>query len=147
MAESSLLADIGSMLSGVGTIFAIFVAYKVHSTQKQLTQRQLLLPLWEYMSNISEIKPNAPIALDIIKAVNTLELVALCCEGNMVDEDIIKRTFKDQFIKHFENIRDCQKIPSYHLNGREILKENRAATAFYNKLEQDRIEHDRIKRL
>ena len=95
---TAVSAAAGAVLSGVATTIAIIVAYKVHQNQKLLSQRQLLLPLWDYMATLSKIDSNTPVTPDVIKVVNTLELVALCCEGGMIDEKVIRRTFKDQFI-------------------------------------------------
>lgn len=85
---TAISAAAGAVLSGVATTIAIIVAYKVHQNQKLLSQRQLLLPLWDYMATLSKIDSNTPVTPDVIKVVNTLELVALCCEGGMIDEKL-----------------------------------------------------------
>lgn len=131
----------------MATIIATVVAYKVHKNQKLLAQRQLLLPLWDYMSTLSEIDANKPVAPDVIKAVNTLELVALCCEGGMIDKSVVKRTFKDQFLEHYDNVRKCRSIPGLQCDGEDLLKQNRAATEFYNYLDRARLSQDRINKM
>lgn len=136
----------GAVLSGVATTIAIVVAYKVHQNQKLLSQRQLLLPLWDYMATLSKIDSNNPIAPDVIRVVNTLELVALCCEGGMIDDKIIRRTFKDQFIMHYEDIKRCRSILGLTIDGESLLKQNKAATEFYNSLEIERLSQDRVQR-
>lgn len=132
------------MLSGIATIIAVVVAYKVHQNQKLLAQRQLLLPLWDYMSTLSTIDADEPVTPDVIKVVNTLELVALCCEGGMVDKRVVKRTFREQFIDHYEQVKRCRNIPGLQCDGEGLLKQNRAATEFYRYLEQERLAQDRI---
>ncbi|PJX12712.1 hypothetical protein CWI66_16225 [Halomonas sp. 141] len=140
----SVLTALGTLLSGIATTIAIVVAYKVHMNQKLLSQRQLLLPLWEYMATLSKIDPNEPITPDVVKVVNTLELVALCCEGGMVDERVVKRTFREQFIERYEEVKKCSSLKDLDCSGEDILKQNRAATEFYNTLEQERLSQDRI---
>ncbi|MGL6429725.1 MULTISPECIES: DUF4760 domain-containing protein [Aeromonas] len=140
------IAAVGALLSGLATMMGIVVAYKVHRNQKLLSQRQLLLPLWEYMSTLSKIDDTKPITSDVIKVVNTLELVALCCEGGMIDELIIRRTFKEQFMEHYESIERCLILPGLKLNGKQLLKENKAASQFYMSLESERLSSDRIKK-
>ena len=133
------------MLSGIATIVAVVVAYKVHQNQKLLAQRQLLLPLWDYMSTLSAIDAEDPIAPDVIKVVNTLELVALCCEGGMIDKKVVKRTFSEQFVEHYEQVKRCRSIiPGLKYDGEGLLKQNRAATEFYRYLEQERLAQGRI---
>lgn len=139
-----VISAIGSFISGIGTVLGILIAYLVHKNQKLLTQRQLLIPLWEHISNISDIDPKNPITPDIISAVNKLELVALCCEGGMIDERIIMRTFKDQFMKHYENISRCQEIPNLNCDGDKLLKENKATIQFYKKLVNQYEASDRL---
>ena len=141
-----IVSSVGAILSGVATTLAIIVASIVHRNQKLLAQRQLLLPLWDHMATLNRIDPNKPITPDLIKIVNTLELVALCCEGGMIDEDVIKRTFKEQFIMHYESVRKCQNIPGLSEDGDILLKQNRAATQFYNSLEQERLDQGRVKK-
>ena len=142
----SIASTAGAILSAVATIIAIIVAYRVHKNQKLLAQRQLLLPLWDHMATLSKIDHKHPITADIIKVVNTLELVALCCEGGMIDESVIRRTFKDQFIMHYQDIKNCLAIPGLSDNGEALLKQNRAATQFYNSLEQEWLAQDRVKK-
>ena len=143
---TAVSAAAGAVLSGVATTIAIIVAYKVHQNQKLLSQRQLLLPLWDYMATLSKIDSNTPVTPDVIKVVNTLELVALCCEGGMIGEKVIRRTFKDQFIVHYDDVKRCRSIPGLSVDGEGLLKQNRAATEFYNSLESERLSQDRVQR-
>lgn len=140
----SFFSALGAVLSGLATIVAVVVAYKVHKSQKLLAQRQLLLPLWDYMSTLNSIDIENPIAEDVIKAVNTLELVALCCEGEMIDDKVVKRTFREQFIKHYEDIKNCSNIQGIDEDGRGLLKQNPSAELFYRKLDEERVSRDRI---
>ena len=139
-----ILTAIGVLFSGFATLLGVFVAYKVHQNQKLLSQRQLLLPLWEYISTLSEIDSKSPITPDVIKVVNTLELVALCCEGGMLDEQVIRRTFKDQFMKHYESIERCTGIPGLNIDGKKLLLENKATSLFYQKLHEERLSMDKM---
>ena len=144
MALLEVISAIGTLLSGVAAAIGITVAYKVHQNQKLLSQRQLLLPLWEYMSTLSKIDPRAPVTPDVVKVANTLELVALCCEGGMIDEKVIRRTFKDQFMEHYETVEKCASLPGLPIDGKELLKQNKAAVQFFNSLNAERLSQDRI---
>jgi hypothetical protein len=144
MALLEIISTIGTLLSGVAAVIGINVAYKVHQNQKLLSQRQLLLPLWEYMSTLSKIDPRNPVTPDVVKVANTLELVALCCEGGMIDEKVIRRTFKDQFMEHYESIEKCASLPGLLIDGKELLKQNKAAIQFFNSLNVERLSQDRI---
>lgn len=139
-----IISSIGTLLSGVAAVIGINVVYKVHQNQKLLSQRQLLLPLWEYMSTLSKINPKNPVTPDVVKVANTLELVALCCEGGMIDEKVIRRTFKDQFMEHYEAVEKCASLPGLSIDGKELLKQNKAAVQFFNSLNAERLSQDRI---
>lgn len=143
---TSIASSIGAILSGIATTIAIIVAYRVHKNQKLLAQRQLLLPLWDHMATLSKIDHDKPVSPEVIKVVNTLELVALCCEGGMIDESVIRRTFKEQFMMHYEDVKKCRVIPGLSEDGETLLKRNRAATQFYISLEQEHLGQDRVKK-
>lgn len=140
----AIVSAVGALLSGTATAAAVYVSYHVQKNQKLLSQRQLLLPLWDHMASLSDIDPDKPVVPDIIKVVNTLELVALCCEGGMVDKTVIMRTFRDQYIKHYENIERCKKLPILEIDGKSLLLQNRAAVVLYTQLNQERLNQDRI---
>ncbi|MGH7293468.1 MAG: DUF4760 domain-containing protein [Polyangiaceae bacterium] len=116
----------------------------VARTQKLLAQRQLLIPLWEYMSTLDDIDPKDPKPKLVQKVVNTLELVALCCEGGMVDEAVIKRTFRDPFVYLYDVVEGLPEMPTLRRTGKQMLKENKAAMAFYTKLKAELENRDKL---
>jgi hypothetical protein len=134
------------IFSAIAAGTGIFLSYTVFKMQRQMTQRQLIVPLWQYISTLNEIDPLNPITPDIIKAVNTLELIAITCEGGMIDKSIIKRTFSNQFIKHYDNIKDCKSLPGFeNKNGNDLIKENPATMNFYDELIIDLKNKNKIK--
>lgn len=143
----SLMTALGATLSGLAASVGIYVAFKVHKNQKLLSQRQLLLPLWDHMSTLNSVDPADPITPDAIKIVNTLELVALCCEGGMIDEKVILRTFRDGYMKHFEEVSKCGVFPGSTFDGKALLKQNKSAMAFYKKLENDELNRDKMNKI
>ncbi|VVM86832.1 hypothetical protein PS619_02608 [Pseudomonas fluorescens] len=62
----------------------------------------------------------------------------------MVDKTVIMRTFRDQYIKHYENIERCKKLPILEIDGKSLLLQNRAAVVLYTQLNQERLNQDRI---
>ncbi|MDD4962727.1 MAG: hypothetical protein PHI11_02280 [Gallionella sp.] len=141
---STIVSAIAGLISAVAASLGIWIAYHVHRNQQLLSQRQLLVPLWEYISTLNAIDPEKPVIPDIIKAVNTLELVALCCEGEMVDESVIKRTFRHDFITLYRSISSCKKLPGLEKSGDDLLLEARAASSFYEKLKREHLNSDKI---
>lgn len=130
-----MLGAVSTAFSVIAVIITAIIAWLVFQGQKKLSQRQLIIPLWKYLSNIREIDPEKPIASDVINLVNTLELVAICCEGGMVDEDVIRRTFSDGFIRHSDAILKINsKIPGLGKDGQTLFKENKSAYQFHKKL-------------
>lgn len=127
-------------LSALALIGTVFVTWRVANTQKLLTQRQLLIPLWEYMSKLNDIDPNPSVVKgkQVQETVNTLELVALCCEGGMVDESVIKRTFREPFILLYDVVAALPEMPDLRKSGRQLLNENPSAMTFHGKLMKEK---------
>jgi hypothetical protein len=143
-AMQDLLTCISTVLSALALIGTIVVMWWTAKTQKLLAQRQLLIPLWEYMSNLDDISPADPAPKQVQRTVNTLELIALCCEGGMVDEAVIKRTFRDPFIYLYDLVDGLPEMPTLRKNGRQMLRENPSAMAFYRRLKKELENRDKL---
>lgn len=117
---------------------SIAVAERTASTQTTLTQRQLLLPLWEHLTALQIIDPMNAAPLVVIRNVNTLELVALLWEGGMIDGDVLLSAFGDAFVHHYRLIEACRSIEGLGKNGPALLGENPAARRMYRALTRER---------
>ena len=90
---TAISAAAGAVLSGIATTIAIVVAYKVHKNQKLLSQRQLLLPLWDYIATLSKVNSNTPITPDS-------EINLLLSQNN--DNNILRKTSRTAvLLSHF----------------------------------------------
>ncbi|EAA4627368.1 TPA: hypothetical protein ACG0V2_005090 [Escherichia coli] len=138
------VAAICASVAALGNLITAVFSYLTMRKNRELTQRQIIIPLWSYISVLSKINPQEPILPDIVKNINALELVALCCEANIVDEKVIFRTFLEQFIQHFEDIKNCRNIGDGR-SGMDLIKENRAAEEFYDRMNKARKSFGRIK--
>ncbi|HFF1897141.1 TPA: hypothetical protein ACGBKR_002730 [Escherichia coli] len=138
------VAAICASVAALGNLITAVFSYLTMRKNRELTQRQIIIPLWSYISVLSKINPQEPILPDIVKNINALELVALCCEANIVDEKVIFRTFLEQFIQHFEDIKSCRDIGDGR-SGMDLIKENRAAEEFYDRMNKARKSFGRIK--
>lgn len=141
----SILTAAATFLSSIAAIFAVFVSYSTHQSQKLLSQRQLLVPLWSYISSLDDIDPTPGniITPSVIKAMNTLELIALCCEGGMIDPIIIRRTFRHNYLHIFDQIQRCGILPGTTKDGPKLISENRAAELLYIELKKEHLQSDR----
>lgn len=115
-----------------------------HAEQRLYEQRTQLLPIWAYLSNLDEITSESP-QTDIIKTVNTLELVAVCTEAQIIDEAVVLRTFRDKFIKLFEAVSEFGPLEGYDrvVTGKTLLAESPAATQLYLRLIAERNNRDK----
>ncbi len=133
------LVSISTILSGLTALFALIVAFIVFIGERRMGQRQLILPLWDYLIEVNEIDITNPILVDVIKTVNTLELIGICYLKAIVDKKIIESTFMDQFVHHYEQINKCPEMDfgaDVKKTGREVLKENPSAIKLYYKFKQ-----------
>lgn len=141
------LTAFSAVLSAIAVFVTIYVTWRVAQTQKLLTQRQLLIPLWQYMSKIDDIDPANPKPREVTEAVNTLELVALCCEGGMVDEAVVKRTFAAPFIEVYETVNRLPEMPSLRKDGAALLRDNPSAMSFYRTLKEELEARGKLKKV
>lgn len=152
---ASVSAGLGVLVSAAALISSMFMhrsqrllANKIHHQTQLLSQRQLLLPLWQHLEDIRDINPNDPVWPDVVRAVNKLELVALLCEGEMVDRKVVVRTMREQYIVLYEKIEKCEPADGVvHKSGRELLRENRAAMKLYKDFHNEFTEQDQVKKL
>lgn len=119
-------------------------AEREHS-QRQFEQRAQLIPVWQYISSLSEVDPKEPITPDAVKIANTLELVAVAVEGGVLDRQVVLRVFRGKFIELYEQVRDCGPLPGYRegLTGAKLLEQCNAATELYEELIKERRRADR----
>ncbi|WP_373225773.1 hypothetical protein [Enterobacter cloacae complex sp. ESBL7] len=141
---AAICASVAALGNLATAVFSYLATRKTTKNQRELTQRQIILPLWDHISALSKINPQNPVTVDVVKNINALELVALCCEADIVDEKVIFRTFSEQFIQHFEDIKSCQDVGDGR-SGTSLIKENRAAEEFYDRLNEARKSTGRIK--
>jgi hypothetical protein len=146
---TDVLIAIGTVLSAFATTIAVIVSWKVYKGQRLLSQRQLLIPLWEYMAAVRNLDTKNPATPQILKAANTLELIAICVEGQMVDPAVIKRTFEDVYRSIYKQIAEVEAIPKMFnggkpLTGAELLEDYPAAMKFYESLRQERMNRGRL---
>lgn len=139
---AAIAGAVGSFLAAVAIWQTIKISRNqeklsrdIHRQQMLLTQRQYLLPLWDHMTKLNDIDSTNPVWVDVINAVNILELVAICWEGQLIDENIIRRMFSKQYIEFYQRIEECRNPPAnVRRDGKEMLLESRAATRLYRQL-------------
>jgi len=124
---------------------AVQTAQEIHQEQLLLSQRQLLVNLWECITSMDPVKPEDLVQPDVRKAVNALELIALCCEGGMIDESVIKRTFSHIYMRQYEAISRCPAMDYFGgKDGNAVLAENGATQAFYEKLKREHMDRGKL---
>lgn len=116
----------------------------IHEQQQALTQRQLFIPLFEQVKGLHTINSNKPVWTHIINAVNVLDLLAVCWEGQLVDEKIILRSYREIFIRTYNEIQKCTNPPETVLkDGAAMLNDSRSATSLYKYLMEEHINRDK----
>ena len=131
----ALAVSIGALVTAAAFVWSFRIhrdqtvlARELNRQQRLLAQRQLLLPLWDYLRNIRSVHPTDPDEEDLIETVNTLELVALCLEGELVDKTLILRTFGEKYLELCGQIKDARPKKGKWKSGRALLEDNPAAS-------------------
>lgn len=166
----TMVAAIAESLAAVGAGVAIYMAVRLNKTQLEahrelqtqqlelqerlhrqqmlLDQRQILLGLWDKVHTLPGVNPQKPVWKDVITAVNTLELIAVCWEGEIVDRDIIRRMYSDVYIETFEQVVECRNAPANVAgDGRKILNACPAVMKMYEGFRKERLERGTVPRL
>ena len=115
-----IIEAISTSLSALIAAIAIYQTVRLHRKQMLLEQRQILLPLWEKLQKLNEIDPLNPVWRDVINAVNILELIAISWEGQLIDENLIRRMYSDLFIEFFEPFI-VEEVVRRHPGPREVV--------------------------
>ncbi len=146
---SAISTAVAALFAGISVLIAAIAirqSVKLHTQQMLLNRRQLLLPLWENLQDLNDINPSQPVWPDVIKAVNILELVAISWEGQLIDENIIRRMYRRLFIEFYEKIRECKNPPTtVEKDGRQMLLECPAIGSLYNQLSDEYLSRDKLK--
>lgn len=129
------VSAVAESIAAIVAAIAIYQTVRLHRKQMLLEQRQLLLPLWGHLQNLDDINPTKPVWPDVIKAVNMLELIAVCWEGQLIDESIIRRMYSFLYIEFFQKIQECKDPPSaIAKDGKQMLLASPATIRLYNQL-------------
>ena len=147
-----LFAGLGVVVSALATILAVksgnatrnltreihdrqeASTRELHKAERLLSQRQVFLQIWPTISQMPDLRAAEPSPREVVDNVNALELVAVCMEGELVDTDIIKRTFAPRYIEMYERIQGLPVIPRLSRSGADLLRENPAAGRLYKSL-------------
>lgn len=149
---SSIASAIAAGIAGFAAWQAIklhkeqqILSKTIHDQQILLSRRQLLLPLWDYLDDLADIDTSEPVWEDVRKASNILELVAVCWEGQMIDEYVIRRFFAMTYIEFYEKIGQCLKPPAnFPMDGPAMLRNSPATIRLYKLLIDEHAERNKI---
>ncbi len=134
-----LVIAAGTLIATALGGYATWRTASIAQTQKELAQRQAIFQLWDRIAGLRPIDPADPAPMNVHNALSTMELIALSCEGGMVDAAIIKRTMSERYIELYDMVDRCDKIPNMqNKTGRELLQQNPAAMNFYDELMQEK---------
>jgi len=128
---------------------------KLNNERVKLQQRQFILPLWSHILEMRLVSPRSltPDNDDAWRQLNynanTLELIALAVESEAVDDEVVRRTLWDTFVKAWENLGECKVdiTPGSMRDGPALQRDNVAADTFYHQIQKSKREGGRISRL
>jgi hypothetical protein len=139
------LSALGVVASSFAVIAALRIANDqskltktVHKNQMLLSQRQLFIQVWPLIEGLRAIDVDRPVGPDVIKAVNVLELVALCWESQMVDANVIKRAFGERYVHFYDEIMKVPNLGNPNKSGSDLIRENPAIGLLFDELRRQR---------
>ncbi len=90
---AAICASVAALGNLATAVFSYLATRKTTKNQRELTQRQIILPLWDHISALSKINPKKPVTVDVIKNINALELVHSVAKQISLMKKVIFRTF------------------------------------------------------
>jgi hypothetical protein len=108
------------------SVLSLFISHRVkvafEDEEEDLESKRFFLSLWPQLVEVNQINPQNPVAANVRKAVNTLELVALLWEANVVNKDMIVISFGDNYVaRHQEILQIMEAVQGDGRNGPQIL--------------------------
>ncbi len=140
-----IISAIAVVVSAVTAMKQVNLTASIHREQMTLSQRQLFLEIWPKMEALNIIDPASPVAVDVVRTANVLELVALCWEGGMVDSAVIRRSFGTRYIEYYENLQKVPKLTNPNLSGSDILRAVPAVGRLYDQLRKEQQEQNALR--
>lgn len=143
-----IIESIATAVSAFLAVVAICQTIRLHRKQMFLERRQLLLPIWKELKQLNEIDPSNPVWKDVIDAVNLLELLAVAWEGQLIDENIIRRMYSSLYIYTYESIIQCKNPPpNVAKDGKEMLYSSPSTMSLYEILRKEYVDKGRLRNI
>jgi hypothetical protein len=148
MIDWSALSAISGALATLIAAVALFKTIRLTERQILLGQRQLIVPVWSFLKELNDIDPSKPVWIDVIQAVNMLELIAISWEAQFMDLDIIRRMYGELFVEFFQKIQECRSPPpGMSKDGRQLLLASPSIIRLYQALLSEKTEGQRVQGL
>ena len=118
------LDNLISIIALVISVIAIAISINNQRREHHFDSKRFIINIWDKMANIPKILPvdGDYIEDDIFEALNTLELVAICWQNNIINKNMIYLVFGESYllrIDEIENISDT--LPKLNKTGSELL--------------------------
>ncbi len=99
METVKLVVSIAALIiSGVAIFMSRRVAIKLKNQDIANDRRRLFITaLWDKLTAVRGLDSGNATRERVVEVLNTLELVALCWESNIVDKDLVTRAFGDSY--------------------------------------------------
>ena len=111
---------------------------RLNDQDQDFERKRFITALWDKMANVVEIQKNDQDEYDendIFDALNTLELVAICWENEIIDRRMVFLVFGDNYrlrVKQIEQID--RRLQHLGRNGLELLQERQIILNVYDEI-------------
>lgn len=112
---------------------------RLSSQDQDFERKRFIIALWDKMANVLEIQPDQQgnyNDTDVLDALDTLELVSICWENNIVDQWMIFLVFGKSFLLRIKEVEDIrQPLTILRRTGPELLQERAVISVVAEKIE------------
>ena len=118
---TSVGTGLAVLVAAIATLVSVRVARSVSLQQAKLQQRQFAAELFDFLVKTVHINPDSPVEPDVVQMVNTLELISVSVEAEMVDAAVIRRIFRSTFLELVREIEQVRRMPGLNKSGPDLL--------------------------
>jgi len=117
---TEITAIIAIVVSIAAIIFSVVTTYKLKNKDMDFDRRKFFVAiLWDKLIAVRGINPTHVTDDLVMNVVNTLELVAICWENNIIDKNLILNSFGNSYCQRVKEIDGI--IKGHHANYDNVI--------------------------
>ena len=99
-----------ALLSLTVSIISVFIAGRASRMNERIFKRQKVIDLYNVWLDIKQVDSAAPIAVDVVRAVNALGLTAALWNHDIIEREILFQSYWPGYKALYDSLADCSVV-------------------------------------